>query len=41
MYNQQYSEIYDLLHTDKAYDTEVKFIYDIYDRYAEIPLLKI
>jgi SAM-dependent methyltransferase len=41
MYNQHYSEIYDLLHADKAYDTEVKFIYDIYDRYAEIPLLKI
>ena len=41
MYDQQYSEIYDLLHSDKAYDQEVRFIYDIYDRHAELPLSKI
>tara|TARA_R110000824_G_scaffold67912_10_gene175917 strand:+ start:786 stop:1526 length:741 start_codon:yes stop_codon:yes gene_type:complete len=41
MYDRQYSQIYDLLHADKAYDREVNFIYDIYDRHAEIPLNQI
>jgi len=41
MYDRQYSEIYDLLHADKAYDAEVKFIYDIYSRYADVPLANI
>ena len=41
MYDHQYSQIYDLLHTDKAYSNEVQFVNDIYDKYADTTLSNI
>lgn len=41
MYNQQYSQIYDLLHADKAYSSEVDFIYGMYNTHSVIELQNI